>query len=305
MPAQESLPPRPLPALPQLRRDVAIIARPQQPLLLAGSARHVVTVHSPPADLPSWLSGLDGTVGLAAAVRAAPMPSAAARYLLAELDRAGLLDDGNTGRAFADPANRQRDALRQAERGRDGALPEAHRCRPIPVALSGPAEWTHLLGAALGDCQAQISLVAPGAAGMLISVGTPSAPGAAAASMGAGVAHLLIEVSAFDVLLSPLALPGRTACPRCWSLRTDARQSDWRDWLYGGRPPAAPQLPAHHRALVTAVAVEHALAAAAVLRNAALPGLAALERRIDLRSGSVAWTPVRPHPACGCIQAAA
>ena len=123
--------------------------------------------------------------------------------------------------------------------------------------------------------------------------------------MAAGLPQLLIEVSAFDVLLSPLTLPGRTACPRCWSLHTDAREPDWREWLYRGRTPAPPQLPTHHRALVAAVAVDHTLAAAAVLRGAAQPGLAALERRVDLRSGAVASAPIRPHPACGCLAVAA
>lgn len=305
MPSPDAPHTLPLPARPQLRRDVAIIARPLQPLLLAGSGRHVLTVHSPPADLAAWLEGLDGTVSLEQALLVAPLPTESAHYLLVELTRAGLLSDGNAGRAFADSAHLQRDALRQNERARDGALPGEPGSSPVAAALAAPAEWTRLLGTALRACPEQITLVGSGQARLLVTVATPFREPPAASAMAAGLAQLLIEVSAFDVLLSPLTLPGRTACPRCWALRTDAREPDWREWLYRGRTPAPPQLPTHHRALVTAVAVEHVLAAAAVLRRQAQPGLAALERRVDLRSGTVASAPIRPHPACGCLAVAA
>ena len=305
MPAPDALNPRPLPAWPRLRRDVTIIALPLQPLLLAGSGRHVLTVHAPPADLAGWLDGLDGTVSLEQALLAAPLPTEPAQYLLVELSRAGLLIDGNAGRAFAEAEHLQRDALRQAERARDGALPGAGDSRPVAASLAAPTQWRRLLGPALRECREQITLVGPGEARLLVTVATPLQEPPAASAMAAGLPHLLIEVSAFDVLLSPLTLPGRTACPRCWSLHTDAREPDWREWVYRGRAPAAPQMPTHHRALVTAVAVEHTLAAAAVLRGEAQPGLAALERRVDLRSGTVVSAPIRPHPACGCLAVAA
>jgi hypothetical protein len=131
-------------------------------------------------------------------------------------------------------------------------------------------------------------------------------PGAAGGgALPAAAARLRMAISAFDALFSPLALPGQTACPRCWTLQTDIRQPDWDDWLYAGRSPQPPHVPTHHRALITAMAVEHILTAAAVLRGAALPDVAARERRVDLRNGTVSSAPVAPYPACGCIRRAA
>lgn len=307
MPATDPQPDRPLPALPHLRGDTAVIARPRQPLLLAGSACHVVTVLSPPPGLTAWLHGLDGTQPLEAALLAAPLPTEAARYLLQELDRAGLLGDGNAGRSFADPAHYQRDALRLADRARDGALPVAPATHPLPVALRGAAQWVRPLGTALSGCASHVALVAADQARLVVDIDTAFAtPGVAdRGALLADAAKLRVAISAFDALFSPLSLPGQTACPRCWSLQTDVRQPDWEDWLYAGRCPQPPHVPTHHRALITAVAVEHILTAAAVLRGAALPDAAARDRRIDLRAGTVSSAPVAAHPACGCIRRAA
>lgn len=300
-------PGRPLPVRPYLRSDVAVIARPRQPLTIAGSARHIVQVVAPPEGLGAWLVALDGTVAAAEATLTAPLPPDQARYLLSELDRAGLLGDANVGRAFSDPSLGQRDALEQAARARDGSLPVSAAAAPIAVAVRGGEEWARPLRAALGSCPAQVRLVAEPDAALLVSVAT--AFGAASDTGGrmwsGGAAHLALVISAFDALLSPLGIPGRTACATCWSLHTDARHHDWPDWTVGGRPPRPPRLPSHHRALVTAMTVEHILVGAAVLRGEALAELASLERTIDLRSGTVSCRSVPPHPSCGCCRAAA
>lgn len=311
MPTRESAsrarPGHPLPLRPYLRSDVAVIARPRQPLTIAGSARHVVHVVSPPTGLADWLASLDGAVALGEAVAAAPLPADQAGYLLGELRRAGLLGDANAGRAFSDPAAGQRDALDQAARARDGSIPRRTEGSPTPVAVRGGDTWAQPLRAGLGSCPAHVRLTAEPDAVLVVSITTAFAadPDARGRMWAEGAAHLAVVISAYDALLSPLSIPGRTACPTCWSLHTDARHHDWRDWTVGGRPPRPPRLPAHHRALVTAVAVEHILTAAAVLRGEAVPELAALERSVDLRAGTVSCRSVSPHPACGCCRAAA
>ncbi len=301
--------PGPLPAMPALRRDVAVIARPRQPLLIAASARHVVQVVAPPAGLAEWLAGLDGSHDVAQAVAAAPLPLRDAYFLLRELDRAGLLTDANHGHPFRSRATASRDGLRLAAQARDGAV---RRSRPRPeataVGISGDRNWVPVLEAALVGCPEQVRLSTSTDPALLVTIGTTFADGSASArsrAMAGAIPHLDVTVSAFDAVLSPLTVPGRTACYRCWTLRTDRRSGDWAEWTFGGRTPEPPRPPAHHRALIVALAAEHTLAAVDVLRGRLAPGSAELERVLDLRTATVRARPVGPHPACGCIALAA
>lgn len=291
-----------LPALPLLRRDVAIIARPHSPLLLAGSGQHVLTVHDPPPGLPDWLADLDGTRTLPATLLSAPLSDGPARLLLTELVRAGLLTDGNRGRPFADPIAQQRDALRQADVARDGSRPPLGR-PPTRVGLHGRADWIAPLRAGLAACPEQVTAVIGGRAPLHVFVATADRPLVDAGPEIAG-ARLDIEISAFDVMLSPLSGSGRP-CRRCWARHADTRPEDWRNWLRRRRAPSGAVLPEHHRAMAIAVAVEHVIGAAAVLTGQAAPELAGMERRLDLRSGTLTRARPAVHRHCLCDAIAA
>ena len=295
------------PAMPCLRPDAAVLPA-GGALLIAMSARHVVQIIAPPGRLADWVRSLDGTIQRDDAVAAAPLPPQDAQYLLGELDRAGLLLDGARGLPFRGSAEQQRDALRVAAQTRDGAIRRTQPpAPPTRVRVCGSADWTRPLTAALAACSEDVRLVEGGSAELLVAIGAafdPRREDAIGAAMASGMPSASIEVSAADAVFSPLTIPGRTACRRCWELTCDDRPEDWAAWLIGGRTPDAPRLPAHHRALVVAMAVERVLLCVGVLRADLLPQRAAVDARLDLRTFTLTTSAVAPHPMCGCVQSA-
>lgn len=295
-------PPSPLPAQPLLRRDAVLIVDGRGDLRIALSARHVVTVVDAPAGLAPWLRRLNGLLGLAQAVAAAPVDEEQAKALLSELGRAGLLADANHGVPFRRSSDEERDALRLAGRAPIATTPQRL------VSVTGSRRWTPPVTSAL-----QVPGVAAGhgwpqGADLVVIVADafdPAGETASRSAMAAGSPHLSVLISAVDVSLLPLTLPGRTPCLRCWQLQRDLRTPDWGVWASPGAPPDPPLLPTHHRALVLGLIVEHTLAALAALGAQGHQPSTTPERYLDLRRCSVELRQIGAHPACGCIRAAA
>lgn len=298
-----------LPYLPCLRRDAVVLNGPDSSIRIASSARHVVTIPDPPDGLVDWLAGLDGSLLLQESLLSCDLPTELLRYMLRELDRAGLLIDANTGQPFRAAGGEQRDALLLARQARDGAVRNsAGSPAPVMVWVRGSSSWTGALTEAIGATSGQLAPSDESKAELMVAIGDSHDESVAAhcdSAAGLGLAHLAVWISAVDAVLSPLMMPGATACRWCCCSMFDERGDDWPTWSYGGRTPERPRLPAHHRALVLALVVEHALIAADVMRGRLDPGSADRERMLDLRRGTVSVLRRQAHPACNCLGAAA
>ncbi len=290
----------PLPAWPCLRPDARLIAPPLRPLRLALAPRHVVSIEDPPDGLAEWIAGLDGLSPLDEALDRAPVPSTVAAQLLRELDRAAMLLDANSGRPFRGPSE-QAAALHLASQAR--AADRAKGAAPVRVWVRGSEPWRTRLEAALDPCSG-IVRTTNGTPADLMAIAC--APFDAALDQSADLArdldlpHTAVVVSAVDAVLTPLLLPGRAACHRCWSEQTEGAGDDWDAWQFGRRTVDRPRLPAHQLELVIGLAVEHLLLCAEALRGRLPLAAAGLERRLDLLHANVTLRRIGAHPGCPC-----
>ncbi len=298
-----------LPSQPCLRPDAVVIADAGAPVRIALSARHVVAIDSPPPGLSEWLVSLDGTVPLADASATAPLPPDEALELLGELDRAGLITDASTGLLFRSRESLQSDAVRVAAQARSGAIRRpAPKAAPSRVWVTGCADWARPLSDAVARCGGATCASDESRADLVVVIADAfdhRSRELASRAMAIGIPHVGVEISAVDAVFTPLTIPGRTACRRCWSLQVEEPADDLPARAFAGRLPEPPRLPAHHRALVLALALEHTLCAGEVLSGGLPPDQGEQERYLDLRATAIQNRRVQPHPACGCVGLAA
>lgn len=297
--------------MPHLRPDALVVAPPGEALSIALSAHSEVLVTSPPPGLAAWLGGLDGTRTSEDQLLAAPLPRPAAQSLLLQLQRAGVLLDAARGRVFRDAGRAHRDALAVAATSRNGRARDP-QAPPTRIGVLGRGALPDTLGQAIAGCPG-LTLADQAECELAVLVTDPFDPRTAERAdvvASHGLPSVCLAASAVDAALSPVSVPGRSPCWRCWMLDVGHRRMgararlDGAIWGLPGRSPAAPRLPAHHRALVAAVALEHVLRSLELLAPGAPATIPGIERLVDLRRLTVSVRPVAMHPACGCSSSA-
>lgn len=292
-----------LPSRPRLIADVLMSPGPPDCLIVAASARQLLTFPSGGAQLAPWLRGLDGLKTGSEAAQECPLGSSAGVGILRQLDHVGLLAPAGGSahfRARTGITTASALALAQARQRRHvQVVGDAEFCAPIVGWLTEvgiPTRWRKTPRSD-GD--------------LLLWVGSTGHPDARAlevldlAFMNA-VPWLTVEVAAHDAVIAALALPGVSSCSRCrWLTQLDRNPN--LALLSASWPDRSLELPQHLAALLQGLVVERTLLAldALLVDEPTTAGAWAQDVVVDFRTAAVRYQDVVPHPQCGCLATAA